>query len=303
MIAGVELHAVAPAILFVPEATAPCMAGSVPYRREILRMRSLHGFFIKFLLPLPLAAVAVSSLPAAPKETEVNVNVILTEAGRNFASPAPGAPVYYYPLVGGFREEGAIMAGDKPPARNAVLRQLAKTLAEQGYLVMNKNSPSPTVALVFHWGSMNPEIFNAFEGDDENAFELFSNQSQMLALVGAQMSSPFVRGMEREAILEAAREDRYFVVVSAYDIKAALQKRKVLLWRARMSTPSLGVTADQVMGALIKSGGPHFGKETRRPALITAPLEQRERVDLGEMEVKEYTEPALSPSPKPAQIR
>ena len=76
-------------------------------------------------------------------------------------------------------------------------------------------------------------------------------------------------------------DDRYFVVVSAYDFEAAKEKKKVLLWQAKMSTPSHRVALAEVIPSMITAGGPHFGRETKRPESVTAPLAKEGKVEVG----------------------
>lgn len=249
----------------------------------------------------PVAALVVllgaPPASAAAKTCEVATNVEVTPTGRRILLPSPAHPAYYLPIVGGFREEGAVKAGEKSPPRLLVLHQLAKTLAAQGYLVVGPNTPPPSVLLVFHWGGMNPQI-DEF-GDMEDPQKLFYNQREMVALVGGHTLGNLDLWSEREAVLQGAETDRYFVVVSAFDFDAAQKKQKVLLWRAKMSTESAGFSMEEVVAALITGGGPHFGRETLRPAWETTPLENRGSVNLGELHVKEYLDPAKTP-PVPA---
>jgi hypothetical protein len=158
---------------------------------------------------------------------------------------------------------GALVAGEsKPPPGSSVAELLARALAAQTYLVVGQKTAAPTLVLVFHWGYLNPQIDDT--GDPDNPQAVFWNQKEMLALVaGNTLANVGVFGIEREDILQNAREDRYFVIVSAYDFTAAAQKQKVLLWRAKMSAPSHGVSLAEVIGPLIAAGGPRFGRETR----------------------------------------
>lgn len=243
---------------------------------------------------LPLGGLAAF---AGEKACEVNINVEVTEAGKKFTPPTPAHPAYYFPVTGGFREEGAVKAGEKPPPRLLVLQQLAKTLAAQGYLVIGSKTPSPTVLLVFHWGSMNPQI-DEF-GDMEDPQKLFYNQREMVSLVGGHTLGNLDLWSEREAVMQGAEDDRYFVVVTAFDFAAAQRKQKMLLWRAKMSTGSAGFSMEDVVAALITSGGPHFGRETLRPAWETAPAANRGKVNLGELQLKEYLDSTKTPATPP----
>jgi hypothetical protein len=254
----------------------------------------LPGLLLSFALAAPL-------LLAEPKEVEVNVNVDLTPAGRKLTLPTREHPAYYFPVVGGYREEGAVTAGDKAPPRRMVVRQLAKTLAEHGYLVAGAKTPAPTVLLVFHWGCMNPEIeeFGDVSGDPEESRKLFLNQKKMLALVAGQSLANLDLDFEREAVMQGAEEDRYFVVISAFDFAAAQQRKKVLLWRTKMSTTADTGDIGDVLATLIKSGGPWLGRETVRPVWTKQPFEPRGTVKLGDLKVQEYLEPGRTPDKKP----
>jgi hypothetical protein len=250
---------------------------------------------------LPLLGLALLFQPriacANPPECEINVNVDLTEAGKKITLPTRANPAYYLPVAGGFKEEGAAVASaDKPPPRLKVLHLLAVALAEQGYLVMGPKTPPPSVLLTFTWGSMNPEIDEM--GDSDTPAEAFYNQGQMLALVGGHTLNNLDLYMEREPVMQGAKEDRFFVIVSAYDFAAAQQRKKVLLWRTKMSTPSARVTFGEVVGPLIKSGAPHFGRETDRPVWVSAPLDHQGKVELGELTVKEYLGAGPASAPK-----
>jgi hypothetical protein len=233
-----------------------------------------------FGFALAASALLVPALLAREPKVEVNVNTTLTEAGKKLTPPTPGHPTYYFPVVIGWKEEGTIVAGEKPPPKAAVVKQLAKTLAEQGYLVMGEKTPPPSQLLVFYWGYMNPQIddIGAGPGDPQN---VFYNQNEMLALVGGSTLPNLDLNSEREAVMQGAEDDRYFVIVSAFDFADAMKKKKTPLWVARMSTPSNGVAMTEVVPVLIKSGGPLFGHETPQPKWVTTPLVREGKVEVG----------------------
>ncbi|MSU24382.1 MAG: hypothetical protein EXS32_11230 [Opitutus sp.] len=233
----------------------------------------------------------------APKEADVNVVVDMTEAGRKVAPPTKGQPAFYYPVLAGYRESGSLVAGEKSPPPTPVAKLLAKALAAQHYYVMGAKTPTPTLILVFHWGYMNPQIDDT--GDDENPSQIFWNQKEMLALVaGNTVKNVGSFSSEREDILQNMRDDRYFVIVSAYDFEAAKEKKKVLLWQAKMSTPSNRVSLAQVIPSMITAGGPRFGRETKLPESVTAPLAKEGKVEIGTPTVVDDT---VKAPPKPAK--
>jgi hypothetical protein len=235
--------------------------------------------FFALSVGLTLGLVHPAAAFAADPECEVNVNTTLTEAGRKVAPPSREHPAYYFPVVAGWREEGAVVAGEHAPPRAMVTKQLAKTLADQGYLVVGAKTPAPSLLLVFHWGYLNPQIDDL--GSVDSPQKIFFNQKEMLALVGGTTLNHLDLEFEREAVMQGAEEDRYFVLVTAYDFADAQQKKKTVLWRARMSTPSAGLTMEEVVAALVKSGGPLFGRETVRPQWINAPVAKLGHVEIG----------------------
>jgi len=115
------------------------------------------------------------------------------------------------------------------------------------------------------------------------------NRPQMLGLVAGNTLGNIGLDFEREEIIQATDDDRYFVVLSAYDFKVYQKShKKVLLWQAKMSIPSNHVTMDEVIPALIKAGGPMFGRETIRPQQLILPLTPEGKVEVGTPTVKDY---------------
>jgi hypothetical protein len=249
------------------------------------------------LFAVVLAAAAMAS--AVEPVADVNVIVDLTPAGRKLTLPTPAQPAYYAPLIGGYHEEGETTAGDKRPPQNFVLHEFAKALAAQGYLVAGAQTPVPSVLLVFHWGSLNPNI--AESGDPDDPDQNFLNEKKMVAMVAGQTLNNLNPFSERQEAMLAARTNRYYVMVTAYDFAAAKQHRKIALWRAKMSMPSAGVELADVVPVLIDSGAAWFGRETLRPVRVTKPLGHEGTVNLGELKVEEYIDPAAKPAEKPKQ--
>jgi hypothetical protein len=239
-------------------------------------VRWLALFALAALTPLRAGILGFG----APSDADVNVVVDMTEEGRKVAPPTKEKPAFYFPVLAGYREMGSLVAGEKSPPPNSVAKLLAKTLAAQNYYVMGAKTPAPTILLVFHWGYMNPQIDDL--GEPDNPQQTFWNQKEMLSLVaGNTITNIGIFGFQREDILQAARDDRYFVIVSAFDFEAAKEKKKKLLWQAKMSTPSNRVSLAEVIPAMIIAGGPHFGRETKLPESVTAKLAKEGKVDVG----------------------
>jgi hypothetical protein len=70
-------------------------------------------------------------------------------------------------------------------------------------------------------------------------------------------------GTAYEDLIQDIEEERYYIVVSAYDFKSATQdgKRK-LLWATRVSVRAQGNRFDEQLKTMLANAGQHFGQET-----------------------------------------
>jgi hypothetical protein len=160
-------------------------------------------------------------------------------------------------------------------------------------------SGMPNLILSFQYGYANPESAS-FDGTTNDPIKnIYFNQRQMYGLVTGNTLKNLDLDIDREAAMERAGQDRYFVMVSAYDFEAYRTSRKVvLLWQAKMSAPSDSLAQfTDALNALVWAGGPYFGRETARPATVVLPVTPDGRVDIGTPEVKNYSE---SPPPSPS---
>jgi hypothetical protein len=158
----------------------------------------------------------------------------------------------------------------------------------------------PNLVLTIHWGYLNPQIDDASEptGSVDNPFY---NQNEMLALVGGN-ALVMLSYADREAVMQAAKNNRYFVILSAYDFPSYQQAhKKVLLWQAKMSVPSNGSLFNDVMATLITAGEPLLGRETSRPKMLFLPVTPEGKVTIGTPVLSDYREtPAQQPPSAPA---
>ena len=181
------------------------------------------------------------------------------------------------------------MAGTKPPVKDEVLRSVISSLARQHYLPAKPGS-KPDLALMIWWGSVNPLIdeMEANE-DDVGPTQVFFNKREMLALVGAFKANAFFK-FDTDQLKEAATDDRYFILIAAYDFPALERKERKLLWSARMSTESTGRAPAEIFPLLAASGAAAFGRDTAPAVLDTSKPIKRPEVEMGPAEVIEVTE-------------
>jgi hypothetical protein len=227
-------------------------------------------------------------LPGAARAAkDVTVVTDMTKAGRNAPEPMGGHPIYYLPTMRGYQQIGDIILGEMPPSPHDVVRIVAQELAKEGYLVVNAVHPTPDIFLDIAWGYLNPENDEVDEKTQGRAYALvLGNTASAVALPEA---------FNHEQFMAAASDQRYFVIVTAYDYAAfAKQGQHIELWQTKMSTPMNGVFFDDVLTAMVKAGAPSFGRETTgRPHLT--PAFPDGRVDVGPTSVKGYIDPPSGP--------
>ena len=238
---------------------------------------------------------------------EINVNTVMTSAGRKLEHPTPDHPVYYYPHVVGYQEVGSIAAGNKIPPDGPLKHQLAEALASQGYLVTQVNGtkldPPPSLLLVFRWGDINSVIYDDVDDNGARTHQHSERayQKEML-LVGVQESDLLDDSMKKRDLRESADENRYYVTIAAYDFASFYTQHKtVLYWVSRMSIPKQDMDLEQVTTPLINTGTPFLGRETGEPKLIDLPNGPEGKVELAKPEVKGYIDPASTKPLAPPQ--
>ena len=201
--------------------------------------------------------------------------------GYQLEHPSPGKPAYYFPYVHEFREIGTGPAGLKVTPKAQLIHELAECLYAQGYVATHtvKGTGStmalagpPSLLLVIDWGIIHPELLDGSLGGDattSTAPPQVINQAQMIGLTaGKRFDSTVDFGDETEKLLQGLADDRYFIMISAYDFQAYFQHhKKVLLWVSKLSMPSDGIEMDRALSILTKYGGMVLGKSTRGPEI------------------------------------
>lgn len=85
----------------------------------------------------------------------------------------------------------------------------------------------------------------------------------------------------REDMLEELEQDRYFVVLMAYDFQRMWKEKKhVLLWETRFSVRQRGVEFDKQLEAMARNASAYFGQDTHGLVRQDMPLGH---VEIGEV--------------------
>jgi hypothetical protein len=221
--------------------------------------------------------------------SDVTVVVDMTPAGRSAVHPTPEHPAYYLPVMRGYHELGDVVAGERYVSPHDIVRVLAPELFRQGYRVIEESHQTPDLIIDISWGYITPTAGN----DTYN-----QNQRYALTLGKSIFNVIMPESFGNREFMEAAREPRYFLVVTAYDYATWSKKQKhLILWKAKMSVPTRGVFFNDVLFSLVQAGGPMFGHETiNHPKLMPLPEGQ---VDVGTPTVREgdTSRPVVPSSP------
>ncbi len=240
-------------------------------------------------LPTVLFAAALPLVPAARARSFDMVAIAeQTKKGAEVQPPMVGVPAYYVAYDGGDIESGDPIAGQKPPTAAALGAALREALASQGYQPATA-AAAPSLLLIYHWGAINistieiprisklkpnlrARIYLGAPTYDAAKLENF--------LVSRKFGPPpndwapipgFLTPSLRDT-LDLAQDDRYFVIVSAYDFAAVARREPALLWRVKLSARSVASDMDEVLPALLRGGASFFGRNFQDRQLERVPL-------------------------------
>jgi hypothetical protein len=266
-------------------------------------MRTLAVFLCATLLVGPARAGILDWL--IPKhDVQVIAVTDTTPVGALRRPASPASPVYYSAVNAGYRDLGGIIAGEKIPNKDDVVKTIAKVLAKQGYLPADDKHPS-SLLLIWTWGTMNTDRFYTGNPDDLEGQQV--NRNQLMRFMGAYKlgmiskdarsswqddmfpaSGMLFRNADQDMIYELASEDLYVAAIAAYDYAAALEKKKVLLWTTKISCPSRGLAMPETLPAMLALAGPYIGRETTIPVSVKATDKFKPEVKIGDPTVVEY---------------
>ncbi len=226
---------------------------------------------------------------------DVIVYSYVTPAGKTMFQPTHDHPATYLLIAGGYREEGATVAGEKSPPPKKVEELVRKALAAANYQGVSQDSKELDYIIVYHWGYMRTP---------EKIDDITFNKPMMLALVAGGSIDKMTPGFPPwDDITQAADTDRYFIVISAFSPGAYVKHHeKKLLWRAQMSLDSDGTTQNESLPALVSASVLYLGHETTLPQEINESLERPSQVIISAPVLKEYL-PAIEPKDLPDAIK
>ncbi|MDQ5979760.1 MAG: hypothetical protein QG602_2735 [Verrucomicrobiota bacterium] len=265
--------------------------------------RVTPAFVVPLLVLLPAVSRAgIWELITGRRDLEVITVTELSGRGQFLPPASPDQPQYYIAASLGYRDLGASIAGfSEPPHDKDVIHLISSELAKQGFLPAKTDSKPPSLLLVYTWGTLNAE---RFYGPDPSRPSIQANHRQMVRFLGGAkvglgsdffnpLTAPIMgltaQSFDAQNIYDVAREDLYVMIVAAYDLESALErKRQPPLWITRIAAPSLGFSFSNVLPSMLSIGGQQFGRDTPRPVWVNATDKFKPTVRLGELQLLEY---------------
>lgn len=231
-------------------------------------------------------------------------------------------PETYVFAEGQFLGGGTVDRGLEQTTFTQITRTLAANLARQNYLPAADLNSAQLVIMV-HWGmtmvSEDPmKDINLQRAQEALATFSAAQEANGLADPTALNSATSALGMARQGVQDAVNrnavllgfarslerersqmmtstaeitmsnelnEERYFVILMAYDNQTRLQERRSrLMWVTRLSVRSPGNNFTEALPALARVGAEVFGRQVDGLVRVKAPL-GRGTVTIGELEV------------------
>ena len=214
------------------------------------------------------------------------------------APPTAQAPTYYLEHAGGFVEVGMDpVANDSPPLPAVVVDEIHQALTAAHYLPAAPPHPA-TLVLIFSWGVMREQDLPGRElAGQRNRLLLVAPQKQALATFQdvADRAEPWgfhfpIIDPMKNRLLSMIGDDRYFVIISAYDVASVARGHPRLLWRVRMSTWTTGTSMADAFPTLLRGGAPFFGRNFDDAQFLSVPKVRAGLVTVGAPRVIETLE-------------
>ena len=258
--------------------------------------------------PLLLGLLTLSLAPALlgwgrdPNEGP-DVLIVADTFGRAPAEtrPAEGKPVHYIILGGREMNIGGAVAGETMPTAAQVEAVIDKTLASQGFVRTAVGGPMPAIVLVYTFGSANVDWTEWTEDEIDaetgevtgsTTYSDSTSAGSLAALVGSYKAQKKMIGSATAADLnDAAQTDRVYITIGALDARELRQQQKKIVWRTRISIPSLRHNLPESMELMLASAAPYLGGDTSVPVFIGDRDRRKAEVEIGDAEVVETDTP------------
>ncbi len=245
-------------------------------------------------LAVAAAFLAGARKPEGPEVLVVSDVVAPGDAAR--FRPSKERPIHYIVLGGGERTLGDAWAGEKMPDKSALTAEIQRAMSSQGFTLTQVGGPKPDIALLFSYGSANLSSVDLEETDattgETSTSTITFNRREIAQLVGAfKADRKMLMASEADRINEAARDDRVYIFIAAFDVDALVKKQKKVIWLTRISIPSRRHSLPEAMRVMLASAAPYFATETDLPKFIEDADRRKAEVVIGTPTVVEPPPP------------
>jgi hypothetical protein len=239
-------------------------------------------------------------------ELEMTGFTVMTDYGKTQPLSSPKNPVYYQIHNGGEQLRGEITTYKEVPTAAVLADMLERSLSAAGYQPA-KAAQKPALLLNYFWGAhdrMNSDTAEKFPelarnyvieralliGGKDYARRLSQELDRPSLVIDHTLKADFLR--------DQAKDDLFYVVVSAYKLEDVAHHKPQLLWRTTMTVNSHGINMVQGMPALIVMGKDFYGRESTQPMALRRDVRSGS-VKLGPLEILESGASVSAPgSPK-----
>jgi len=268
-------------------------------------------------LLIPLIAALLAFTGCMERQMKVVVRGLVTPVGaeaKGALEPGAPPPVCYLVLIDPPSSKRVEM---RDPSYNAVSEEVVRrvvvaSLENKGYRVAERAAESDWFVIAFR-GQANAfdEFLEAFveedDPDDEDGIPMrYSEQPQVgkdemrsLILMGVPELARARVGTEAgKQLFEILGEDRWYVGLLAYDIRALVRGERKLMWATFVHSRAGDKLYSETLATLMATATEFLGEDTK--GLTPKWVKVREgRVEVGELEVIS-SDPAPTTPPPPA---
>lgn len=175
-------------------------------------------------------------------------------------------PHSYALYVAPYDEFGNIAAGgERPPTPEAVARLVQAALPADRYVPIANEAAAPDEVIGVQWGEVSPRGPQPFIGAREGGVV-----KPIWAIgVGRTHVPPFLTSSEQSDLHEELSRDRFFLIVSSYDVAALRQGKVSIHWQTRTSIDSIQVRSGEAWSYLAGVLQNNIAKRIERPLFVS----------------------------------
>jgi hypothetical protein len=197
--------------------------------------------------------------------------------GREIAAPTLHAPRSYVLIDGGYLEHGDPVANTRAPRPEQVELALHRGLDLAHYAPAAEGT-APDVAIVYHWGvlrhgTVDQRLHRGVSSNLRARVRLLADAQRVKSIESLLENGGWRNPRERDLLIYA-NDNRHFLVVSAYDARAATGWQARLLWRVKLSAPETESSMIEAIPAFAAAIGEFTDRTSNDDSLRLHPIDR-----------------------------